>query len=246
MLARMSNLTRYFGWLPFWAGIMSGTLSVAREAVSLFADQPSQFWQRSVFWSCVWIAFVVSMFAWVYQKERELRAEKAKHAYPDIGGKVLKVFVDCGFGERELIGARWYILIKMRLSNTGADTNIATYALTIETSNSSYLAVEKEIKGLRFYPDPEFDRIGEREEITGIGGREKSKPLITGMAEEWWFRGEMPESLVRGLEGQILKAEGFERLIFHITDGYGRPHQIIGARPWNMTGQVRSREMDWH
>ena len=47
---------------------MSGAFAIIREAFNLFASNPDPIWQRQLFWSCVWIASIISMFAaWVIE-----------------------------------------------------------------------------------------------------------------------------------------------------------------------------------
>lgn len=60
---------------------MTGVLSIVRESFSLFSETPNPSFQKNLFWSCVWVAFIVSSFAaWVieHKKRKELERQNNK------------------------------------------------------------------------------------------------------------------------------------------------------------------------
>lgn len=74
-----------WSWLkivPLWIAIMSGSLSVFREAYGIFVAQPVD--SKSIFWQCAWIAFVVSAaIAW-WQEHHALTVERSKNQRPEV------------------------------------------------------------------------------------------------------------------------------------------------------------------
>lgn len=66
----MSDYVRFIRGILLWAvALMSGILSILREALTVFA--PDQVLQRSLFWNCVIISFVISAaILWVLEHKK--------------------------------------------------------------------------------------------------------------------------------------------------------------------------------
>jgi hypothetical protein len=90
---------RWFRWLPVTVALMSGSLSLVRE-VYFFSSGILP--PRSVFWTCAWIAFVISAaLAWGQEHWRVLAAERQLH----------------DFNSRERIAEQW-LRLKERFSDS--------------------------------------------------------------------------------------------------------------------------------
>lgn len=217
---------------------MSGVLGIAQQIVLLYPPtQGGPFWQQKVFWACVWVAFVISMFVAWFLKNRELIAERNKHVYPDIRGRLLKVFFDAGMSEKDIETVCWYITLKIQLENhSETPSNITGHSVVVNTHRGSYLAVKVQAEHLAWNPDPELDYAGGEERLMDISLR-GNEPLTRGRAESWWFRGRLPSEFVnddvdKGFE------ENTKEIIFTLTDGLGRLHQIKSTPPWSRTGKI--------
>src|SRR5712664_266762 len=70
MLLSMRNLLWYFLQISLWVvALMSGILSLARELLLIYRGQQVQ--QRSLFWNCIIIAFVVSATSlWILEHQK--------------------------------------------------------------------------------------------------------------------------------------------------------------------------------
>jgi hypothetical protein len=79
---------------PIWVALMSGLFAVIREVANLYAPTQTPLWNKSVFWACVWVTFVVSSITAWYLKHRDLIEEKAKNSKPDIQGGIPEVYTD--------------------------------------------------------------------------------------------------------------------------------------------------------
>jgi hypothetical protein len=121
--------------IPIWGAVMTGSLSLVREAVTLFSQRPDPIWQKNIFWSCVWIAFIISITtAWVL-KHQELIAEKTKNEKPDIQGETKEVFFDQTFNVELFDGEHNYedfcFTINLYISNHRAETTIKEFKLAL-------------------------------------------------------------------------------------------------------------------
>lgn len=126
-----------FSWLgfarvvPMTIGLISGGLGVAQQIVLLYTDNPSPIWQRQLFWSIVWIAFVLSaIVAWVieHRKVRALEVEMEKSQFADFVPKILepRVAVADWHGETNTI-----ITLMAEVRNLGAASIVSDWKLRI-------------------------------------------------------------------------------------------------------------------
>src|SRR3989442_3639221 len=67
----------WLNFVVFWVAVMSGALSIFREAVQIFPPgRITKKLQKSLFWRCVWIAFVVSaVWSWIVERNARIAAE---------------------------------------------------------------------------------------------------------------------------------------------------------------------------
>jgi hypothetical protein len=222
-----TNYLSLFKVVPIWAAIMTGSLSLVREAVTLFAQSPDPIWQKNIFWSCVWIAFIVSAItAWVL-KHQELLAEKAKNASPEITGEIEKVhaesFVDC------------FLTIKVRIANNRAATTISGFSLAVKFEGGihegqSATVNEYFIERREYHPIP-FETQSETlyDPLKDLA-KDNDVLLVQRAHRTGWLRFvfifEALDSRFVTYDGkeQFLK-EGVE-LVLTVKDAFGNPHLI--------------------
>jgi hypothetical protein len=142
----MAQISKYFGWLrvvPIWAGLMSGSFSIVREIVGLYSTNPSPFWQKNVFWSCVWITFVIAMLIAWFIKNQELNAEKAKREKPDIQGEIKEVHEFSGTSNS---GFDYFFTLNVFLRNKGRAIGIRDYSLRMIQGDHTYTGEKSSLK----------------------------------------------------------------------------------------------------
>jgi hypothetical protein len=79
----------WFKVVPLWMAIMSGTLSIFREAYGIFTGHPID--PKSIFWACARIAFVLSAAAAWVQEHRARVDEREKNEKPELVGGITGV-----------------------------------------------------------------------------------------------------------------------------------------------------------
>jgi hypothetical protein len=146
----MAQISKYFGWLkvvPLWVGLMTGLLSLVREIAVTFVDSPNPLWQKKVFWSCVWIAFVISsIWAWI-QEHNKFLAERYKNELPEFKGEILDFQlephssdgmlgdIDMGNIDGSVVTVKVYFVNKRK-----ARTTIRGFKLLIEIEGERYFS----------------------------------------------------------------------------------------------------------
>jgi hypothetical protein len=70
--------------------LMSGALSVFREVYGLYSGVVPA---RSLFWSCMYLAFVISATVLWMLEHKALLEEKGKNQVPDFGGEINAAFI---------------------------------------------------------------------------------------------------------------------------------------------------------
>lgn len=122
---------------------MSGILAILREALSIF--YPNLAPQRSLFWNCVIIAFVISasvLWAMEHQKAVDL-AKRITKTFPELSG-VINFSAVAPAGEHE---ENTIVTVVATVKNTGTPSIADDFTLSIKSGN-------RETKGQAF-PIPE-------------------------------------------------------------------------------------------
>src|SRR5271170_1118433 len=76
----------------FMVALMSGVLSIIREAIDLFF--PNRFSHTSVFWRCVWVSFIISMMFLLYDEHRKVvdLTSQLNSSVPVLSGTIYYVY----------------------------------------------------------------------------------------------------------------------------------------------------------
>jgi hypothetical protein len=107
---------------------MSGILSILREAVAIFL--PNQVPQRSLFWNCVIIAFVISaVVLWVIEHAKKNKLEKElDHSKPKLSAEIgLTSVAPAGENNENSL-----VIILVVIKNTGAPSIASDFVLSIK------------------------------------------------------------------------------------------------------------------
>ena len=237
---------KYIGWqvAPIWVGVMSGVLGIVQQVAVLYPptrDDP--FWQHNVFWLCVWIAFIISMFVALWQKHRELTAEKTKQGYPDIKATALKVIPDFGLTSLEQKDDQFWLAVKYRIVNhSPASASVEKCEIRVVTgTGSEHLVFQFPVGRAQFISEKEVEGLTFSEQLTTIREREE-KPLIRGVSEHWWYRGPLPVEFNNELEwgsGAETALKHIKEIRIFITDGFGTVHESVSRPPWDTLGRIR-------
>jgi hypothetical protein len=221
---------KYFGWLrfaPIWVGLMSGSFSIFREAIALFSQNPSPFWQRNVFWACVWTTCVLSLILAWYLERRERINEQVKNTLPEIVGEIKRVGVSA-FDD-------YFLSVESRITSNRAETTISDFSLTVTYEGHTYEGVGEPVK--EYYLEREIHHPAPFETTTETRyfpledlAKDNRVPFTRGASRTGWLR-----FLVRGVKpfSGFATAEGKEqflkegvKLVLTVYDGYGNPHPI--------------------
>ena len=104
----------WLNFVVFWVAVMSGALSIFREAVQIFPPgRITKKLQKSLFWRCVWIAFVVSaVWSWIVERNARIAAEHEIDRFeismrPYVGVEKVKLLKGLHVGEQIQIQAQF-------------------------------------------------------------------------------------------------------------------------------------------
>ncbi len=117
----MSDLLQYLFQILLWVvALMSGFLSLARELLLMYRGEQVQ--QRTLFWNCVIIAFVVSATAlWVIEhRERLASDEKVKQLTQIASPKLSGTIESINTGERPDRPGQVAFMVIATVKNVGA------------------------------------------------------------------------------------------------------------------------------
>lgn len=107
---------------------MSGILGVTQQIILLYSLNPNPIWQEKVFWSFVWIAFVLSsIIAWLieHNKVRSLEARIQESLMPKLSGKILNYWIQ---NSAEIDGRIIFFFV-VRITNQGQPSIASDYVL---------------------------------------------------------------------------------------------------------------------
>jgi hypothetical protein len=118
----------FFKILPIGVGLVSGILGVTQQIILLYSLNPNPIWQEKVFWSFVWIAFVISsIIAWLieHKKVRSLETRIQESLTPKLSGRILNYWIQ-NSAERN---AQIIFFFFVRISNQGQPSIASDYVL---------------------------------------------------------------------------------------------------------------------
>lgn len=116
---------------------MSGILSILREAVAIFL--PNQVPQRSLFWNCVIIAFVISaVILWVIEHTKKNKLEKElDRSRPKLSAEIgLTVTAPAGANNESSL-----VIIMVTIKNTGAPSIASDFYLSVKSNDNEAMGV---------------------------------------------------------------------------------------------------------
>ena len=218
---------------------MSGCFSIIREVVTLYSEKPNPFWQKHLFWSCVWITFIISSItAWVL-KQRELLTEREKNAHADIGVEIQEVYNEDtvregGISPNHIDG---YFTLRVHLVNKGRPIAIRRFELQVNYDKGVRLTSTTPLNHLAFEykrtVTPKESYYFSKEEAEQGPLIELSRNLIdSGDNREGWLRFVLTEVSNEQLE----EMKGITLLV---VDAESNIHKATADKvQWRQTGKL--------
>ncbi len=165
---------------------MSGVLSIVRELLAMYA--PSKYQERSVFWNCIVIAFIVSAGILLYQERqdnKELRRQLSMLTVPHLEDQVAPFSIaPAGANDQDSFVTAW-----ISINNKGAPTILKNIALFAQTDDGRLIEGENVSLGrsLRLEGQGQSDIIWDPE--TYFPRQASEEPIQTNGGRAGWIDG---------------------------------------------------------
>jgi len=247
-MSQVNFLSALRGWLkrvPLVVALMSGIFSLCRELYGIYGGH---ILPKTLFWSFVWIAFIVSStIAWFQEHAKVVRLE-SNAKFPAVDVQLKEVGLQPLWAAET--GIAW-VIVHIRLHNTTAEcpTTIDDYQifLTIEGKEyggqvhtvDSFAETFASPIAIQTYKENLRDI---RNLITQEKPLRRSSPVDGHLV--FFFRGlprwpivnDVPIMGAHPTMGARVK-DSTEKLTVVVTDPFGKEHYGYATQPWTQAGK---------
>ena len=182
----MPNSFRFLFKILVWAvALMSGILSILREVLAIF--YPNQVPQRSIFWSCVIIAFILSAALLLFQQYKKINIlakdldEEKDRKKPKLNAE-FNVLAAAPAGKKEEDSI---IIIMATITNIGAPSIISSVNIIIKKGDREIHGEDVVLAAGPMFLEGEDLKITVKEE-DNLVRRGISNPIPNGGALHGW------------------------------------------------------------
>ncbi len=198
---------------------MSGAFGIVQTLILMYSKDPNPVWQEKVFWSFVWIAFVVSSFiVWIieHRKVRELE-RRIDGNRPLLAGYIRKVVAQPRWskadpeGERMILETRIHLHLGLTNCNK-TETTVLNFGLIINDAGKTYPLMVSRSEPV----SADADRTDHHKDLTKYL-KDDAISLTQGKHFEGWLTFYMPEAI--GIGGNTIYT-------VIITDSFLGEHRI--------------------
>ena len=198
-------------------GLMSGILSIVRELLAMY--EPIKYQEKSVFWNCIVIAFIVSAGILLYQGRREnqeLRDQLVKLTVPSISGELIPFSIaPAGDSNQDSFITAWAVV-----DNKGAPSILKKISIFAKTADGRLVEGLNVSMGrsVKLHSSGNTDVIWQSENY--FPGKSSDNPVPTNGGRSGWIDG-----LFRGISSQQMHST---KLIVKFSDINDRTYSIEG------------------
>jgi hypothetical protein len=207
---------------------MSGILSILREVLAIF--YPNQVPQRSIFWNCVIIAFIISaIILWIIEHRKAIKLsskleKELDHSKPKLSAEIgFTSIAPAGEKNENLL-----VIITAIIKNTGAPSIVSDFQLLIKVDG-------KETVG-QFFPlsegkitlqsiDGQVILLKSDDNLIIKSG---SQPILTGGAVNGFCAVLVPNVIHEDISSKGILVLGFKDVF---GNDYNVEHNMSGGKP---------------